>query len=329
MSDQAIAKQPADELPVLRFSTQELPEATRMEYLHDFYSRTRMGVEIAPMVEDEQFLLDLELQPLMGNTWMGRGRMTPHNATRTPGLVSDIGNDGLLLTRSTGPYSYTERHAGELILGATDVLVANFSQTCRYVYPARDNVQTLGLDRKQLLARLPNFDPDTAAKLDGRSPELALLFAYVASIERTGVGNGMLGQVAALHLADLAALALGAQGDYAEAAREGGQKAARLAAIRAELETRFQDAELTAASVAQRHCISVRYLHVLFEQSGQTFSDFILERRLRYAMSRLSDPRCRHLRIADIAFDAGFSDLTTFNRCFRRRFGDTPSSVRP
>ena len=319
----------ATELPLMRFSTQELPDATRMEYLHDFYSRTRMGVEIAPLVDDEQFVLNLQVQPLLGNTWLGRGQMTPHHATRTSRLASDIGNDGILLTRCTGPYSFIERHAGELTLETGDVLVANFSQTCRFVYPAIDTVQTLGLDRKQLLARLPSFDPDAVARLDGRRPALALLFAYADAIEREGVGNGLLGQVTALHLADLAALALGTQGDYAEAAREGGQKAARLALVKADLEASFQDAELSAAVVAHRHGISVRYLHVLFEQAGQTFGDFVLERRLRFAMSRLSDPRCRHLRIADIAFDAGFSDLTTFNRAFRRRFGDTPSSVRP
>src|SRR5262249_44100849 len=32
--------------------------------------------------------------------------------------------------------------------------------------------------------------------------------------------------------------------------------------------------------------------------------------------------------ITSVAFDAGFGDLSYFNRTFRRRFGDTPSGVR-
>jgi AraC-like DNA-binding protein len=32
--------------------------------------------------------------------------------------------------------------------------------------------------------------------------------------------------------------------------------------------------------------------------------------------------------ISDIAFEAGFSDLSHFNRSFRRRFGESPSDVR-
>ena len=316
-------------VPLIRFSSEELPRDTRMEYLRDFYSRTRIGAEITPLVEDHHFRLDLAVQPLLGETFVGRGLMTPHRATRTAHLASVTGNDGILLTRCTGKYGYTDRHTGEMAVDPHEVLLANFNQTCEYRYLARDTVRTLSIDRGQLLARLPGFEPEVSAKFDGRTPALALLFAYADAVMRESVGDTLLGQVAAMHLADLAALALGSRGDHAEAAREGGQKAARLALIKADLEQDFQNADMSAAVVAQRHGISVRYLHVLFEQSGQTFGDFVLERRLRFAMSRLTDPRCRHLRIADIAFDSGFADLTTFNRAFRRRFGDTPSSVRP
>jgi AraC-like DNA-binding protein len=33
-------------------------------------------------------------------------------------------------------------------------------------------------------------------------------------------------------------------------------------------------------------------------------------------------------RISDIAFECGFNDLSYFNRCFRRRFGLTPTAAR-
>jgi AraC-like DNA-binding protein len=34
------------------------------------------------------------------------------------------------------------------------------------------------------------------------------------------------------------------------------------------------------------------------------------------------------MRISDIAAEAGFSEVTAFNRAFRRRYGATPSDVR-
>jgi len=316
-------------IPAVRFSSRELPRETRMEYLLDFYARVSMGIELEPLVSGEAFQLDLSVQPLSGNAGVGHGSLSPYRARRTPGIVATGNSDGVLLTRFTRRFSFSGHGADDLTLEAGDVLVANFNQPCGYLYPDAGDIQTLWLDRKQLLARAPAFDPDAPAHLDGRRPELALLFAYATAIEHAGIGDGALGQLASMHLADLAGLALGASGDEAEAARAGGQKAARLAAIRADLAADFQNTDLSATSVAQRHGISVRYLQVLFEQSGQTFSDCLLEHRLRFALSQLSDPRCSHLRVADIAFESGFADLTTFNRAFRRRFGDTPSSVRP
>jgi AraC-like DNA-binding protein len=34
------------------------------------------------------------------------------------------------------------------------------------------------------------------------------------------------------------------------------------------------------------------------------------------------------MAIIDIAFTAGFGDVSHFNRMFRRRYGETPSDVR-
>jgi AraC-like DNA-binding protein len=81
------------------------------------------------------------------------------------------------------------------------------------------------------------------------------------------------------------------------------------------------------ARVAAQLGMSVRYLHRLLEPTGRTFSEHLLERRLGYALAKLRDPNCC-VRIADIARDCGFSDISHFNRSFRRAFGDTPYGVR-
>ena len=52
----------------------------------------------------------------------------------------------------------------------------------------------------------------------------------------------------------------------------------------------------------------------------------LTELRLRKAAQLLAHSGER--RISDIALDCGFNDLSYFNRCFRRRFGLTPSSAR-
>jgi AraC-like DNA-binding protein len=42
----------------------------------------------------------------------------------------------------------------------------------------------------------------------------------------------------------------------------------------------------------------------------------------------LSDPRRASEKMATVAYDAGFGDLSYFNRVFRRHYGATPSDVR-
>jgi AraC-like DNA-binding protein len=42
----------------------------------------------------------------------------------------------------------------------------------------------------------------------------------------------------------------------------------------------------------------------------------------------LTDPRRAGHKISAIALDAGFGDLSYFNRVFRRRYDETPSAAR-
>jgi AraC-like DNA-binding protein len=74
--------------------------------------------------------------------------------------------------------------------------------------------------------------------------------------------------------------------------------------------------------------LSERSIYLLFERSGLSFAAFVTDERLARTTTMLLDPARRQLRIGDIAFAAGFGDLTTFNRSFRRRYGQTPSSLR-
>jgi AraC-like DNA-binding protein len=130
------------------------------------------------------------------------------------------------------------------------------------------------------------------------------------------------------HILDLAALALGANGDYAEIARRRSATAARLAAIKSDILHALGRSDLSTEMIALRHGISPRYVRKLFEQSGSSFSDFVLAERLARAKRMLADKRCAHLNIAQIAHESGFGDVSYFHRIFRRHFGATPAELR-
>ena len=108
----------------------------------------------------------------------------------------------------------------------------------------------------------------------------------------------------------------------------GSARPALLAAVLEHVESRLDDPGLSVGSVAARFAISKRYLHKLFEPTGESFSRHVLERRLERAAAELAAPERARTPIAEIAFRNGFSDLSWFNRSFRARFGATPRDIR-
>lgn len=105
-------------------------------------------------------------------------------------------------------------------------------------------------------------------------------------------------------------------------------RANRRAAILRAIENRSGDPNLSAAAVAKLLGITPRYVHLLVADTGRSFTHHLLERRLERAALMLRDSRWEQRKIADIAVEAGFTDLSYFNRAFRRRFGLTPTEMR-
>jgi AraC-like DNA-binding protein len=94
------------------------------------------------------------------------------------------------------------------------------------------------------------------------------------------------------------------------------------------IESRSGNPDLSANLVACELGVTARYVHFLLERTGRSFSQHLLERRLQRAAVLLRHPAWHGRKIADVAAQAGFSDLSYFNRVFRRRFGTTPSAFR-
>jgi AraC-like DNA-binding protein len=100
----------------------------------------------------------------------------------------------------------------------------------------------------------------------------------------------------------------------------------RLKAVLMILQKRFAEPDFSAQKLAAAARLSERYVNELLYEAGASFTQRLNELRLRKAAELLA--RDGERRISDIAFDCGFNDLSYFNRCFRRRFGLTPSAAR-
>ncbi|MBH5400522.1 helix-turn-helix transcriptional regulator [Bradyrhizobium sp. CNPSo 4010] len=184
-------------------------------------------------------------------------------------------------------------------------------------------------DRKTLLSYCPNAEDSVARPLDHDPVLTVVLRQYYDFAVQHAPGLDPLAQHAiSQHLLDLMVLVLGGRRDATELAKERGLAAARLEAIKADVLARLGDGSLTLAGVARRHRVSPRTVQLLFERSGVTFSEFLLEQRLLRAVRLLRDPMHRAAKISDLAHRSGFNDVSYFHRVFRRRFGMTPADAK-
>jgi AraC family transcriptional activator of tynA and feaB len=87
------------------------------------------------------------------------------------------------------------------------------------------------------------------------------------------------------------------------------------------------DQDLSAAVLALRFRCSERYVHKLFSTTGQTVGEHINNKRIQLCTRNLLDAQ-HGKTVAEIAYAAGFRDISYFNRLFKRSHGMAPREFR-
>ncbi len=83
---------------------------------------------------------------------------------------------------------------------------------------------------------------------------------------------------------------------------------------------------LTLSWLAHKMGLSERQTQRIFEDRDTSFTETVRAKRFRFVAEHLDRIPTVHGRIAEIAYGAGFQDLSNFNRGFRARFGISPRS---
>jgi AraC-like DNA-binding protein len=316
----------ASDFTIMRFSTDALPERDRVPMLCDFIGPLVARVDIEP-VPDQPLHFEMVARALP-DLAISTLAFSAVRARRTRALLAD-GNDNCLFSWLRSPGNTIAQRGREMTPaeGAGTLLSAADPFTCTTVAGVAHGI-SVSLPRKVLAASVSRLEdrfgdafPDTEA--------LRLLKSYVGLLEQDHMlTTPELRQLVVNHVHDLVALVLGASRDAAEIATGRGLRAARLHAIQAAIRASLKEQGLSLTATAARHGVTPRYVQALFGDEGTTFSRFLLGERLARVHRMLRDPLRTPLSISAIAYEAGFGDLSHFNRAFRRRYGATPSDVR-
>jgi AraC family transcriptional regulator, positive regulator of tynA and feaB len=97
-------------------------------------------------------------------------------------------------------------------------------------------------------------------------------------------------------------------------------------AAKREIARRLDDPALSVDTLVRALGVSRSVLYRAFKDEPRGVNAYVTEVRLERAHALL---RRNDRQIGDVALECGYENLWTFNRLFRRRFGCTPSQVRP
>lgn len=310
----------------VRFTLASLPERDRMPIYRDFFGRSVCRFEIDPL-DGIAFDVDVMLHSLPG-LQLFTGRVQGSRCGRTPALLAD-GTDGLALVVNLGGPYLASQGGQEFVLGDGEAVLLSEADPFFLSHHPPGGLLVLRVPRARLAPFVRDPEDRRMLRIPRASAPLQLLTSYVriAWEERT-IGSIELQHMAATHIHDLIALAIGASPDTAPVAQCRGLRAARLMAIKDDIAGTLSQCDLSLTSLASRHGLTPRLVQRLFETEGTSFTDYVLSERLARAHRLLGDRRRDGDKISTIAWDCGFGDLSYFNQAFRRRYGLTPSDVR-
>ena len=262
----------------------------------------------------------------VGTTMLGRCDGTFTTVRREMRQVIETSDDRYCLARNTGSRTSTMTHRGrEFTMRPGSLALLKLDEPFFAADGSnRKKFTNVHFPAESLRALVPGVETMVGCELaPGGALSMAMDYGDLLLQHPEAVHEA--GMAIATHLLDLAAIGLGARGDLAVEAQRGGLRAVRLKAVLTILQRRFSEPDFSAHRLAAEAGLSERYVNELLYEAGASFTTRLNELRMRKAADLLAR---REGRISDIAFECGFNDLSYFNRCFRRRFGLTPTAAR-
>ncbi len=314
------------DIKALRWSSDDLPVADRLPIWHDVFGRALMKVDFEP-VPDRPFR---QVGSIFGfdNLGVTQGETNGFLSRRTKAQLADSDDDLIFHVNLSG-FSLASQMGRELRLEGGEAALFTCAETHSHDFPEAAHALAFRFPRHSLASLVADPESLVTRRVPANSQTLRLLASYASlAIEGHVLAAPDLRQVFATHVHDLIALAVGATRDATEVATSRGLRAARLNAIKADVAHHLADETLSVSEVARRHQVTPRYVQMLFEDDGRTFTEFVIERRLTQAHRMLTGSQFTDRTISAIAFEVGFANLSYFNRVFRRRYGASPSDVR-
>jgi AraC family transcriptional regulator, positive regulator of tynA and feaB len=243
--------------------------------------------------------------------------------TRSPRKIAHQPADMFTLGLLLAGHGFASQDGRDTVLRPREFVLYDVTRPSRLAFYSSFVRTTLAFPRSALMRRLGRAEHFVGRRIDGSTGvggilwrllgELPSRAATIPAAARERVADNLLDLIATALLSDIEQVPV----------------SAGMTLVRAKLwiETHLCEA-LSAERIAGECGLSVRHLNRLFEREGTSLMRYVWDRRLRRCHRDMFDPAMRGRQVGEIAFAAGFNDLSHFSRAYRARYGCAPRDAR-
>lgn len=309
------------------WSTEQVDPRDRFDYWREVRAKGLFGVtaELDPE-HRRDFFGEFSLRKL-GDAGLVELRASPYRVERRTGDIADAASDSLCIYQQLGGGGWFGGARLDEFAVRDGMFATSYSDLPYRTVPLHDN----GFDLRIIKIPVANLVPP-GTELGELVPrpvqDEAALRPLLESCFRDLIEDKDAATDTAPMLQALAHIALIERGIMRPKSRLAQQalRTAHLSLARRLIRRHLSNAALTPTLIAGLLGISVRHLHILFEETENSFSETVTA--LRLAQSRRLLREQPRQTIAAVAFACGFDSLATFYRLFNASEAMTPGDYR-
>lgn len=319
---------PTDSLKRLggqRYTTQDKPEADRLEWLTEVSGKEWAKVDITPS-KDHTVFNDVLLYPWREGMRLAPVCSSPICLSRMHEPLKPAHDCYNFVLITSGQYKL-EQAGREMFLKAGDMTLYDLTRPHRITMPTQISKILISIPRPLMQQKVANINDLTATRL----PTNHGIGAVTSSVIRSTVNQlNTLDQDQYLelgnHILSLFILSTNrVNGQHEPITRHSSLVLLR---VKSYINNNLEDSKLDASSIADGVGLSVRYINNLFSKEDTSLMRYVSQQRLELSRRLLSSGIYAQDSITVIAMRCGFNNMAHFSRVFKEAYGLSPRAYR-
>ena len=318
-------RQPWGDGMIETLRTDDLPAAKRITFWNDVVCSTFTSETVD--VSTDRFAGRMRRVDL-GNVRMAIAESSEAAVTHSRAQASRAADAYFLLHLQLAGNSINQQPGRETALAPGDLTLIDSTRWYRVAFGSPTSILVVRIPRPLLRQYMPHPEAMTMLRLPRSSGANRLAARFIRDLWRTS--QQAMTEASGSHLTDalMSVIASAYTATPQTSIQSSGQAAALRIRLTDYIEANLGDSDLNPTAIAQVGRISLRYLHLLFREQGESVWHYVQRRRMEECARVLRDRQRAASSISEIACEHGFNSAAHFCRAFRTRYGVTPGEFR-